>query len=93
MIHTMQVAPDAERVLLQNLLAQRRVRGGMSIPQKQLILEQMKQLGSMEHSVKILGVMLVAISKRIEDIEKECSVENRPLRSLLCSLGVEVPLV
>nr|UXN86878.1 Bifunctional terpene synthase [Didymosphaeria variabile] len=93
MIHTMQAAPEVDRMLLQNLLAQRRAAGKMSMAQKHLILEIMKKTGSMEYVAKVLEALLAEVRKMVDDVDKECGIENEMMRSLLGSLGVEAPLL
>ncbi|KAJ4352421.1 uncharacterized protein N0V89_007769 [Didymosphaeria variabile] len=92
MVHTMQVAPEADKMLLQNLLAQRRAAGKMSMAQKHLVLEIMKKMGSMEYAAKVLEAMLAEVRKMVEGVDKECGMENEMMRSLLGSLDVEAPL-
>lgn len=89
MVHAMQVAPEADRILLQNLLAQRRAAGGMTVPQKKLVLDQMKRLGSMEYAVKVLEVVLRKMENMVKEIEKTNCIENELLHSLLDRIGVE----
>jgi geranylgeranyl pyrophosphate synthase len=92
MIHSMQMASETDKILLQSLLAQRREAGNMSVSQKQLVLELMRRLGSMEYTAKILTEMLAEVDRGIRSIEETVLLENKPFHSILRSLSVETAM-
>ncbi|KAI1413293.1 geranylgeranyl pyrophosphate synthase [Hypoxylon sp. FL1857] len=89
MIHAMEVACEADKMLLQGLLAQRRISGTMSVAQKQLILDHMERLGSFQYTADVLEGMLDRILAEVKAAEEACATENLPFRSLLNELGVK----
>lgn len=51
-IHALQCLPKSQRMILHNLLAQRKVDSGSSLEHKQLILQLMQRSGSLEYTLK-----------------------------------------
>ncbi|KAK8022706.1 terpenoid synthase [Apiospora rasikravindrae] len=88
MIHTMENAQEYDKMLLQGVLDQRHLAGSMSEPQKELVLELMQKLGSLQYTRDVLQDMLGQISKEVAKIEEICGVKNKPLGMLLQRLGV-----
>lgn len=56
-IHALQYLPESQRIILHNLLAQRKVNGGPSIEHKQLILQLLRRSGSLEYTLVALRLL------------------------------------
>ncbi|KAL9603170.1 MAG: hypothetical protein Q9219_001373 [cf. Caloplaca sp. 3 TL-2023] len=68
--------------LLRNILTQRRVNGRSSLAHKRILLDMMKNEGSLEFTVGMLGELRTKVEKSITNLEKRFGVENRELRLL-----------
>ncbi|KID83934.1 Polyprenyl synthetase-related protein [Metarhizium guizhouense ARSEF 977] len=88
MIHALQCLPESQRMILHNLLAQRKVNGGSSIEHKQLILQLMRRSGSLEYTLAALRLLQSEINKEVKSIEQESGIQNSDLKVLLSKLYV-----
>lgn len=86
LIHAMQTQPE-KNVLLRNILAQRRKKGRISDNHKRIVLEQLKQSGSMDFTLVALRKLQAGIGKEVKAIAQDRGTKN-PLESLLVVLEV-----
>lgn len=86
LIHAMQTQPE-KNVLLRNILAQRRKKGRISDDHKRIVLEQLKQSGSMDFTLVALRKLQAEIGKEVKAIAQDRGTKN-PLESLLVVLEV-----
>ena len=66
--------------VLQNILTQRRVKGGSSLAHKQTILDMMEKVGSLKFTADMLDVLHKKVEKRVGELEKTFEAENLELR-------------
>ncbi|KJK73476.1 hypothetical protein H634G_11289 [Metarhizium anisopliae BRIP 53293] len=88
MIHALQCLPESQRMILHNLLAQRKVNGGSSIEHKQLILKLMRRSGSLEYTLAALRLLQSEINQEVQLIEQKSGVQHGDLKVLLSKLYV-----
>jgi len=74
-----------DNTILRNLLSQRHVAGRMSLEQKQLFLEHLKEQGSLEYTRHALD----ALQMQLTDLAQQMGMlENEMLKALLEALKV-----
>ncbi|KUL83818.1 hypothetical protein ZTR_06621 [Talaromyces verruculosus] len=88
LIHALENATEEEYSIVKHVLAQRHISNGMSLAQKHLILDILKQTGSLEYTVASLRKISHEIEVEIDGIENVTGVENKPLRALFEVLKV-----
>lgn len=86
LIHTMQTQPE-KNILLRNILAQRRKKGKVSDAHKRIVLEQLKQSGSMDFTLVALRKLQAEIGKEAKLVAQDRGIKS-PLESLLGVLEV-----
>jgi len=84
----MQFAPKEDALTLRNLLSQRHVTGGLSTSQKQIVLNIMNRVGSIDYTVAALEKLHAQMGKEFEKVENLCGIPNRPLLALINLLEV-----
>ncbi|KAF2105873.1 fusicoccadiene synthase [Lophiotrema nucula] len=86
LLHALHITPHP--AILRGLLQQRRYMGFLTREQKELVLEQMKQCGSLDYTYGILQTLYVAIEGEIARLEVLFGKDNFELRLLLNILKV-----
>jgi hypothetical protein len=81
-------AADAEYSILRHILAQRHISNGMSVAQKRLVLNILKEAGSLEYTVTALRKISQEIDIAVDGIEDVTGIENKSLRALFEILKV-----
>ena len=69
--------------LLRNILVQRRLNGRSSLAHKQVLLDMMKNGGSLKFTEDVLDVLRAKVEKSIMDLEKRFGVANPKLMLLV----------
>jgi geranylgeranyl pyrophosphate synthase len=82
-IHMLQTLPAYQNDLLRNLLTQRRVSGSMSSEHKHLVLDLMKQAGSLAYTVDAIRLLQHDMDHELDAVESETGIVNFELRALL----------
>ncbi|BAE64279.1 unnamed protein product [Aspergillus oryzae RIB40] len=86
LVHALTTQP--RNFQLRGILRESRNTGGMSLPLKQCVLEQLKQAGSMEYTHLILGKLMKDIMCEIGSLEQKTGCSNWVLRLLMTRLRV-----
>lgn len=81
LIHLISSMPSDH--LLRNLLMQRRVNDGSSLPHKQAILDMMKKCGSLKYTEDALDALQLKVEKSVGELEKKFGVQNMELRLIM----------
>lgn len=82
LIHTLENAAEDSYSIVKHVLAQRHISNGMSLAQKHLVLDIIKETGSLEYTVTALREIGQKIDCEIRRIENVTGIENKPLRGL-----------
>lgn len=84
----MENSAEAEYSILRHVLTQRHISNGMSLAQKQLVIDIVRGAGSLQYTVTALRKIGEEIDAEIDRIEAVTDTENKSLRMLLEVLRV-----
>ncbi|KAL4746901.1 hypothetical protein BDW72DRAFT_206953 [Aspergillus terricola var. indicus] len=77
-----------KNVQLRGILQQSRSSGGLDIPHKETVLQQLRDAGSLEYTEKKMGELMERITDGIVDIERASGVSNWMVKLLIHRLKV-----
>ncbi len=83
LIHALQMLPEGERRVLQNVLTQRRVNGKSTPEHKQLILDTLESAGSLEYTLDAVRLLQDEVSRELDAVEADTGVRNSRLRTVI----------
>ncbi|KAK2760326.1 hypothetical protein FQN54_002394 [Arachnomyces sp. PD_36] len=91
LIHVMNSAGTFERILLREILQERRMKGEMPVESKKKVVDMMRRMGSLDYVRGVIGELEEAIEGEIRAVEEVVGGENYVMRLLLERLRIIVP--
>ncbi|KAL1845942.1 hypothetical protein Daus18300_014402 [Diaporthe australafricana] len=89
LLHALENCDRKTRVLLNNMLLERRAAGKAGPGHKELILSILEQTKSLKYTVEMLSVLFDEILEVVDVIERRTGETNKPMRDLLAALEVK----
>lgn len=89
LIHALKNADHRTRMLLDNMLLQRRAAGAAGDGHKAFILSVLKKTGSLQYTIDMLCVIYNKIKDAIDMIERKSGVVNNCIRDLVAALRID----
>jgi geranylgeranyl pyrophosphate synthase len=86
LIHVLHNTPYAME--LKGILQQRKIKGRLTVEQKSMILERMKDAGSLGYTLRVLNTLYDAIEAEISSLEDGFDKKNFELRLMVEALRV-----
>ena len=88
LLHALNHSSPSAREILRHIMFQRRAAGHTELAQKELTLRLMKEAGSLNYTLHVLGLLQDEILVELDKIEAHTGTPNPLLRQLISALVV-----